>query len=140
MPEPETLRARRRAEIVAVARKIVAEEGLEALTFGALEGRLAFTRGVVTYHFKNKDDIVHAVLEDAIQEINAGTRARLRDDLGPEQRLGVVLRTYVRGFIERQDAVRVLFSFWGRLASDKKARKANAALYSAYRRGRRPMH
>ena len=30
---------------------LVAEQGLDALTFGALEDRLAFTRGVITYHF-----------------------------------------------------------------------------------------
>ncbi len=135
MPAPETLRELRRGQIVAVARKIVAEEGLEALTIGSLEARLAFSRGVITYHFQNKDDIVHAVLESAIGEINAGTSAQLGPTQSAEERVRTTLRMYVRGFLERVEATRILLSFWGRIGSDKRARKANATLYAAYRRG-----
>ncbi len=135
MPAPETLRELRRGQIVAVARKIVAEEGLEALTIGSLEARLAFSRGVITYHFQNKDDIVHAVLESAIEEINAGTDAQLGQNLSAEERVRTTLKMYVRGFLEHVEATRILLSFWGRISSDKRARKANATLYAAYRRG-----
>lgn len=135
MPAPETLRELRRGQIVAVARKIVAEEGLEALTIGSLEARLAFSRGVITYHFQNKDDIVHAVLESAIEEINEGTSAQLAGNLSGEEKLRTVLKMYVKGFLEHVEATRILLSFWGRITSDKRARKANATLYAAYRRG-----
>ena len=135
MPAPETLRELRRGQIVAVARKIVADEGLEALTIGSLEARLAFSRGVITYHFQNKDDIVHAVLESAIEEINAGTDAQLSATLNAEDRVRTTLKMYVRGFLEHVEATRILLSFWGRISSDKRARKANATLYAAYRRG-----
>jgi AcrR family transcriptional regulator len=135
MPAPETLRELRRGQIVAVARKIVADEGLEALTIGSLEARLAFSRGVITYHFQNKDDIVHAVLESAIEEINAGIDAQLGADLSSEEKLRTMLKMYVRGFLEHVEATRILLSFWGRISSDKRARKANANLYAAYRKG-----
>jgi TetR/AcrR family transcriptional regulator len=134
MPPPETLRELRRGQIVAIARKIVAEEGLEALTIGSLEARLAFSRGVITSHFQNKDDIVHAVLESAIEEINAGTAAQLAPATSGEDRVRATLRNYVRGFIERVEATRILLSFWGRISSDKRARKANATLYASYRK------
>src|SRR5215475_11000710 len=107
MPAPETLRELRRGQIVAVARKIVADEGLEALTIGSLEARLAFSRGVITYHFQNKDDIVHAVLESAIDEINAGSAAQLSLSMPAEERVRTVLKTYIRGFIERVEATRI---------------------------------
>jgi AcrR family transcriptional regulator len=135
MPAPETLRELRRGQIVAVARKIVADEGLEALTIGSLEARLAFSRGVITYHFQNKDDIVHAVLESAIEEINAGTDAQLGANLTSEEKLRTILKMYVKGFLEHVEATRILLSFWGRISSDKRARKANANLYAAYRKG-----
>jgi AcrR family transcriptional regulator len=135
MPAPETLRELRRGQIVAVARKIVADEGLEALTIGSLEARLAFSRGVITYHFQNKDDIVHAVLESAIEEINAGTDAQLGANLSSDEKLRTILKMYVKGFLEHVEATRILLSFWGRIGSDKRARKANANLYAAYRKG-----
>jgi AcrR family transcriptional regulator len=135
MPQPETLRELRRGQIVAVARKIVADEGLDALTIGSLESRLQFSRGVITYHFQNKDDIVHAVLESAIEDINAATVAQLQSSMSGEERLRTALRTYIRGFVENVEAARILVSFWGRITSDKRARRANAELYAAYRRG-----
>src|SRR5205814_9753674 len=54
----DSLRDLRRAQIVAAAREIVAGDGLESLTIGALEKRLGFSRGVITYHFRDKDEIV----------------------------------------------------------------------------------
>lgn len=135
MPAPETLRELRRGQIVAIARKIVADEGLESLTIGSLEARLAFSRGVITYHFQNKDDIVHAVLESAIEEINAGTAAQIAPTMSADEKIKTALRTYIRGFVEHVEATKILLSFWGRISSDKRARKANATLYAAYRKG-----
>jgi AcrR family transcriptional regulator len=127
------LRDQRRAEIVAAARRIVAESGLEALTFGALEKRLAFTRGVVTYHFKSKDEIVRAVFTSAIDEIDAAVRAEVLAAASIEERVRAVLRANVRGFVDRAEAGRVLLSFWGRITADAQVRRLNAALYARYR-------
>src|SRR5262249_3475617 len=135
MPAPETLRELRRGQIVAVARKIVADEGLENLTIGSLEARLAFSRGVITYHFQNKEDIVHAVLESAIEEINAGIDAQVGAQPAAEEKLRTSLRRDGRGFLQHVEATRILLSFQGRISSDKRARKANASLYAAYRGG-----
>src|ERR1700722_2409301 len=71
---PDSVRDLRRGQILTAARRLVAEHGLEALTIGALEDRLAFTRGVITYHFANKDEIVRAVFASAIDEIDASVR------------------------------------------------------------------
>jgi AcrR family transcriptional regulator len=137
MPASETRRDQRRREIVAAARAVVAEQGLEALTFATLEARLSFTRGVITYHFQDKDDIVYAVLDSAVEEINASLAAALRPEMQVRERIGLVLRTYVRGFVEHVEAGRILLAFWGRLGSDARARKVNARLYAGYRRGAR---
>jgi AcrR family transcriptional regulator len=128
------LRERRRAEIVAAARRIVAKHGIEALTFAALEEQLEFTRGVVTYHFSNRDEIVRAVYASAIEEIDAAVRAEVLAAPTIEAQIGAVLRANVRGFIDRAEAGRVLLSFWGRIFSDAGIRRLNASLYARYRR------
>jgi AcrR family transcriptional regulator len=129
-----TRRDRRRAEIVSAARRIVAERGLEGLTFAALEQRLEFTRGVATYHFRDKDELVREVLESALREIAAGTSLAVRSHASPENKLRALLKAQTLGFIERVEAGRVLLSFWGRLGSDPDFRRRNARLYAAYRR------
>ena len=136
MPEAalETVRDFRRAQILEVAREIVATEGLDRLTFGALERRLAFTRGVITYHFKNKDDIVHALLVDTLDIIYDQAVEAVRGAQGPEQAVEAVIRAMVHGFLAHRDATHVLVSFWGRLQSDERARNLNAELYRFYRK------
>jgi AcrR family transcriptional regulator len=131
---PDTVRDLRRGQIVAAARRLVAEQGLDALTFGALEDRLAFTRGVITYHFANKDDIVRAVLASAIDEIDAAVRAEVDAGTTAADKVRAMLGATVRGFVDRAEAGRVLMSFWGRLPSDPQVRQLNAELYARYRR------
>lgn len=133
MPELATVRDLRRAQIVAAARGLIAAGGLEALTVSALERRLRFTRGVITYHFRGKDEIVRAVLASAVDEIDRATAAEVKASLGFAEKVEAVLRTKVRGFLENREAAHVLLSFWGRLGRDRRARAANAQLYRGYR-------
>ena len=129
----EALRDLRRAQIIAAARDVVASGGVEALTIGALERRLGFSRGVISYHFRDKEEIVEGLLYATLQEIDAATHAEVAKSATPEDKIRAVLRANLRGFLEHREAGAVLLSFWGRLGSDPKARKANARLYYVYR-------
>jgi AcrR family transcriptional regulator len=131
---PDSVRDLRRGQILTAARRLVAEHGLEALTIGALEDRLAFTRGVITYHFANKDEIVRAVFASAIDEIDAAVRREVEGGATLEDKVRAVLHGNVRGFVDSEVAGRVLLSFWGRLSADAQVRKLNADLYAKYRR------
>jgi len=133
MREVETVRDLRRAQILRAARGIVAERGVGALTFGALERELAFTRGVITYHFANKDEIVDALLDDAIAEIAEVTLATVGAGVTPVEKLGGAVGGMVRGFLTKPEAARVLLSFWGRLPADARAAAKNAALFRRWR-------
>ncbi len=130
---PSPLRALRRAQIIAAARRIVAERGLEAMTIGAIEDALDFSRGVITYHFKNKDEIVIAVLDSAIAEIDAATDLMVRASLTPQQKVEAVLRANVQGFVAHTDAGRILLSFWGRLSAHPGIEAVNVQLFRRYR-------
>ena len=134
MPEPLTRRERRRCEIVAVARKLIAGSGLEALTISALERRLEFSRGVITYHFDNKDDIIEAVLVSALDEIDDATVAQMKASLTLADKVQAMIGQTVRGFLEHGEAAAILISFWGRIPSDEGATQLNARLYRGYRR------
>lgn len=132
-PAQDTLRGLRRGQIVAAARALVAAEGLEGLTIGALEARLGYSRGVITYHFRDKEEIVAQVLRSAVEEIDAATAAEVSASATPGEKVRAVLRANVRGFLDRREAGLILLSFWGRLSSDARARKVNAQLYAGYR-------
>ena len=128
------VRDARRAQIVVEARALVAAEGLAALTIGALEKRLPFTRGVITHHFADKEDIVDAVLDSAVADIDAATVEDLSGCATAEERVAAVLRTKVRGFLDNPEASRILVSFWGRIPADPRATAHHAELFGRYRR------
>lgn len=131
MPSP--LRQLRRQQILDAARQIVSQDGLEALTISALEKAVDFSRGVITYHFKNKDEIVEAVLLSAVAEINERLKAVSGQSLGPGDEVKTILRTVLHGFLDHPEAGRILLSFWSQLQSNERIRRINAELYRGYR-------
>jgi AcrR family transcriptional regulator len=133
-PPIENIRDLRRHQIIQVARQIVADTGLDALTIGMIEKRLSYSRGVITYHFQNKEEIVMAVYESAIEEIDSATRAVAQTDQGLQERVRAVIETTIQGFLKHPEASTILVSFWGRIRSDPKVAEINATLYRKYRR------
>lgn len=120
------VRENRRAEIITAARTLIVESGVEGLTFGRLEKALPFTRGVITYHFENRDAIVDAVLEGALAEIDQSTKTQGGGIEG-------VLRTKVMGFLDHPEASSILLSFWMRAGFDDRGKQVDRALFKRYR-------
>lgn len=132
-PAPRNLRDLRRGQIVSAARGLVAQGGLEALSFSALEERLEFTRGVITYHFADKDEIVAAVLQSAVEEIDGATSAEVEASASLEDKVRAVLRTKVHGFLDHPEAAEILLAFWTQLSRQGPVRQLTAQLFGGYR-------
>ena len=129
----DSLRVLRRGQIIAAARQIVGRDGLEALTFAALEATVGFSRGVITYHFADKDEIVEEVLRSAVAEIDLATTDEVKGAASVEDKVLAVLRTKVHGFLRAPEASRVLVAFMGRFDSDPRGRTLTAELFATYR-------
>lgn len=134
MPEAETVRDFRRAQIIRVAQDLVAEGGFPGLTYSALEGRLSFSRGVITHHFKNKQDIVHAVLRTSIREVDAATLEAVTGTGDHAERVRRTISSNVRGFLEREAALRVLITYLGQTQRDPELSTFTADLLARWRR------
>ncbi len=131
MPEAQPLRDVRRAEILAAARRLIAEQGLEALTFSALEARLSFTRGVITYHFDNKADIIGAVLKDVVAEIDAATYGPMTPSDDLHTAVKAVMAGMIGGFSSNRETSAVLISYWSQGPRDG---GLHSELFARYRR------
>jgi len=131
---PGSTRALRRGQIVEAARSLVAESGLDALTYSALEARVGLSRGVLTYHFRNKDEIVLAVLESAVTEIDRALLDAVRLHAPFPEQVRAVLQAVVHGYLDHPEAGHILMSFWSRVHTDRRVRARNAELYDNYRR------
>jgi AcrR family transcriptional regulator len=133
VPPPANLRDLRRGQIVAAARTLVAQGGIEALSFSALESRLEFTRGVITYHFADRDEIVAAVLQSAVIEIDGATGAEVEASASLEEKIRAVLRTKVHGFLGHPEAAEILLAFWAQLSRRGPVGRLTAQLFGGYR-------
>lgn len=65
----------RRQQIVEAVRSIIATEGLEAVTIARIASEAGVSRGVVTYHFESKEEIIHEAMQAAMRDANRAADA-----------------------------------------------------------------
>lgn len=59
----------RRGDIVAAASRVIARDGFHNASISAIQREAGVSRGVITYHFASKDDIVLAIFDATIEQI-----------------------------------------------------------------------
>lgn len=83
----------RRRQIILAVRQVIANEGVGAVTIARIAEVMGTSRGVVNYHFKNKDEIVREALHSAVKDASEATDQAVSaaDDLESIVRLVVGL-------------------------------------------------
>ena len=99
----------RRAQIVASAIETIADVGYSGASFARIAENLGISRGLISYHFAGKDDLMKQVVRDVIEKGMAYMRPRILAGVtGPG-----MLRAYIESnlaFISenRKDLIAVL--------------------------------
>jgi TetR/AcrR family transcriptional regulator, fatty acid metabolism regulator protein len=90
-PERTFIETARRAQIVAAAIDTIADAGYAGASFARIAERLGISRGLISYHFAGKDDLIKQVIHQAAEEAKAYIRPRiLAESTGP-----AMLRAYI---------------------------------------------
>jgi AcrR family transcriptional regulator len=90
-PERTFIETARRAQIAAAAIDVIAEAGYAGASFARIAERVGISRGLISYHFDNKDDLIKQVVHEAAEQAIAYIRPRvLAESTGPE-----TLRAYI---------------------------------------------
>jgi AcrR family transcriptional regulator len=97
----------RRAQITQAAMKIIGEKGLRAFTIVNVAKEVGIKDGTVFRHFKNKKEIVCAVL-DALEKIFDGTIPS--STAGPLERLGEFFLNRIKGISDHPGIQSIIFS------------------------------
>jgi AcrR family transcriptional regulator len=95
--------ARNRARLLAAARDVFAEGGLDA-GVGEIADRAGVGRGTLFRNFPTKQDLIAAVLVDKMQQAVAGARSTLEGD-----QAGTAVFTFLTEMIHGQQRERALF-------------------------------
>jgi AcrR family transcriptional regulator len=99
----------RRAQVVAAAIKAIADLGYPAASLARISGYARTSKGVLTYHFASKEDLVRAVVDDVLARAGEYLRDRITSGVSARQ----MLRAYIVANLDffgdfRDDIVAVL--------------------------------
>ena len=98
------------AAILAAARDLLAEGGLDALSMRAVAARVGTTPTAIYHYFQNKEDLVHQVVTRGFQQSEAHLwRAIEPFPVGSIERLAVLGEGYIRFAIEHKAYFKVIF-------------------------------
>jgi TetR/AcrR family fatty acid metabolism transcriptional regulator len=92
----------RRAQIVDCAIDTIAEVGFANASVDQIAKRAGVSKGVITYHFPNKEEIVDAIVEQVV----AAARAYMEPRIMAETSAAGRLRAYIESDLEFIDAHR----------------------------------
>lgn len=88
--------------------KVLAERGFSGLTMERVTREAGIAKGTLYNYFKDKEDLLHYVVESSLQPLEREVDEVLGSDLVPEQKLGEFARRTIRYFDERREFFRVL--------------------------------
>jgi AcrR family transcriptional regulator len=90
------LNSARRAQIVQAAIETLAEVGYANASLSRIAGRLGISKGVISYHFAGKDDLIAEIVSQVLQRARAYMQPRIEaHTTGPE-----MLRAYIESNLE----------------------------------------
>lgn len=100
----------RQQEIVEAAMQLISERSIQELTIKNLAARLGLTEAALYRHFRGKNDILVAMLEQFARRADAVRGMVLTRDGAPIDLIGELFLAHIRGFVQRPPMADVVFS------------------------------
>ncbi|HZW19707.1 TetR/AcrR family transcriptional regulator [Noviherbaspirillum sp.] len=113
----------RRADLVRVSARLFREKGFEGTTVRDIAGAVGMRSGSPFYHFKTKQDILAAVMEEGLVAGLNDTERIVGSDLPPREKFRALVRSHLETVLaEGHDFIPVLLYEWRSLSPDLQAR------------------
>ena len=123
--------AGRRGQLVRESARLFREKGYDATSVRDIAAATGLQSGSWVYHFKTKQDILAAVMEEGLQQALERIEAIAREQLPPREYFRALVRTHLDTLLgPGQDFIPVLLYDWRSL--DKQGRERVIALQKRY--------
>lgn len=123
--------AGRRGQLIRESARLFRQKGFEATSVRDIAAATGLQSGSWVYHFKTKQDILAAVMEEGLQRALERIEAIGREQLAPREHFRALLRAHLETILAPgQDFIPVLLYEWRALA--KKSRPRVVALQRRY--------
>ncbi len=115
--------AGRRGQIVRESARLFREKGYEATSVRDIAAATGLQSGSWVYHFRTKQDILAAVMEEGLKQALERIEAIGREQLAPREYFRALLRTHLDTLLgPGQDFIPVLLYEWRSLEADARPR------------------
>lgn len=123
--------AGRRGQLLRESARLFREKGYDATSVRDIAAATGLQSGSWVYHFKTKQDILAAVMEQGLQQALERIEAIAREELPPREHFRALVRTHLDTLLgPGQDFIPVLLYDWRSL--DKPGRERVIALQKRY--------
>jgi len=103
----------RRNTLIREASRLFRDKGYDRTTVRDIARAVGLQSGSIFYHFRNKEEILQAVMENSIRRIIEAARAALDGVVSPRERLTVLTRSHLEILLGgTQDDMFVLLYEW----------------------------
>ena len=105
----ERQRAELREHILAAARKIVLDEGFDALTMRKIADEIEYSAATIYLYFENREALGRALCAEAFEHLVSYLAAGVSEIADPLERLKAIGRCYARFGLENPKEYKLLF-------------------------------
>ena len=121
----------RRGQLLRESARLFREKGYDATSVRDIAAATGLQSGSWVYHFKTKQDILAAVMEQGLQQALERIEAIAREELPPREHFRALVRTHLDTLLgPGQDFIPVLLYDWRSL--DRRGRERVIALQKRY--------
>lgn len=121
----EELKARKQAyvqdEIIAAAARLFAERGIRAVTIDDIASSLGYTKSVVYYYFKNKNQVLWEIFNRIHQAWWADMTAIMEQEIAPDEKLAALIRQHALNVMDRTEWTAIYFRDQSELSEAQQA-------------------
>jgi TetR/AcrR family transcriptional regulator, cholesterol catabolism regulator len=113
----------RRADLIRVSARLFRERGFDGTTVRDIADAVGMRSGSPFYHFKSKQDILAAVMEEGLVAGLSTTESIVASGLPPREKFHALVRAHLETVLgEGHDFIPVLLYEWRALSSELQAR------------------
>ncbi|HLA64789.1 MAG TPA: TetR/AcrR family transcriptional regulator [Rhodothermales bacterium] len=98
-----------RREILDRARHLMVEDGYAHLSMRKIAAAVGCSATSIYLHFESKDALVHALIDEGFERLNARLQEAAEAHADPAERLGALARAYIRFGLENPEYYEVMF-------------------------------
>ncbi len=98
-----------REEILEVSKDLLLSQGFSKMSMRRIAKRADVTATSIYLHFKNKDDLLLALVEESITRLNRSLRDALDPNAGPVEQLDALAHAYIRYALENPKEYEIIY-------------------------------